>query len=58
MKSKVLPVTLIILSGILIVLNFILESEGMDFGFWMRISSSALLILAMIFTIRAQKQEL
>ncbi|WP_183114799.1 hypothetical protein [Flagellimonas pelagia] len=56
MKSKVLPVTLIILSGILVVLNFILESEDMDFGFWMRISSSVLLILAMIITIRAQKQ--
>lgn len=56
MRSKVLPGALIIFSGILIVLNFILESEDMDFGFWMRISSSVLLILAMIITMRAQKQ--
>lgn len=56
MRSKVLPGALIIFSGILIVLNFILESDDMNLGFWMRISSSALLILAMIVTIRAQKQ--
>lgn len=55
MKSRILPIALIILSGILVVLNFILESD-MNLGFWMRISSSALLILAMIVTIRAQKQ--
>lgn len=55
MKSRILPIALIIFSGILIVLNFILESD-MNLGFWMRISSSALLILAMIVTIRAQKQ--
>lgn len=56
MKKKNLPLILIIVSVILIVLNFIFTSDEMNLGFWLRVSSSGFLILAMIFTIRNRKK--
>jgi len=55
--KKNLPLILIIVSIILIILNFIFTSDTMDIGFWLRILSSGLLILAMIFTIRDRKKK-
>ena len=52
--KKGLPLLLIIASSILIIINFI-TSEKIDSGFWMSISSSVLVILAMILTIKGQK---
>lgn len=57
MKKENLPFIIIIASLILIVLNFIFTSNEMDFGFWMRILSSGLLILAMFITIRYREKE-
>lgn len=57
MKKKNLPLILIIVSVILIILNFIFTSDEMNLGFWLRISSSGFLILAMIFTIRERKKQ-
>lgn len=56
MKNKNLPLILIIVSVILIVLNFIFTSDEMDLGFWLRVSSIGFLILAMIFTIRDRRK--
>ena len=52
--KKGLPLFLIIASSILIIINFI-SSAKIDSGFWMSISSSVLIILAMILTIKEQK---
>jgi asparagine N-glycosylation enzyme membrane subunit Stt3 len=57
MNKDNLPFILIIASVILIILNFIFTSDEMDIGFWMRILSSGLLILAMYITIRNKKNE-
>ena len=57
MKKKNLPLILIIVSVILIILNFIFTFDEMKLGFWLRISSSGFLILAMIFTIRERKKQ-
>ena len=57
MKKNNLPLILIIVSFILIILNFIFTSDEMNFGFWLRIISSVLLILAMFFTIRERKKQ-
>jgi len=56
MKQK-FPLILIWISIILIILNFIFTSDNMDTGFWLRIVTSVLLILAMIFTIRDRKKQ-
>jgi uncharacterized membrane protein len=53
MKNK-LALVLIVLSALLIIVNFI-STEEMDSGFWMRIGSSVLIIIAMILVIRAGK---
>ncbi|NDV44362.1 hypothetical protein [Flagellimonas sediminis] len=57
MKNKTLPLALIFFSLILILLNFILQGNELDTGFWMRISSSVLLILAMLVTLHGQKKQ-
>jgi len=52
------PIVLIILSGILIIGNFVIAGlEGFDHGFWLRSISSVLLILAMLLSIRHQKNK-
>ena len=51
------PFILILISIILIILNFIFTSDNMDIGFWLRIVTSVLLILAMILTIRDRKKQ-
>jgi len=49
--NKNLPLLLIIASSILIAIN-ILFSEEKEWGFWLRILSSILVIIAMIFTLK------
>jgi len=57
MKKENLPLIIIIVSIILIILNFIFTSDVMDLLFWTRVLSSGFIILAMIITIRARKKE-
>ena len=57
MKNNKLPIILIIASTILILFNFIDSGNEMDKGFWMRIVSSLLLILAMVLTIKNNNNE-
>lgn len=57
MKKDNLPVIIIIISLILIILNFIFTSNEMNAGFWLRIATCVFLILAMIFTIRERKKQ-
>jgi asparagine N-glycosylation enzyme membrane subunit Stt3 len=56
MKKHNLPLFLIIVSFILIILNFIFTSDEMNSGFWLRITGSVLLIIAMALTIRDKKK--
>jgi asparagine N-glycosylation enzyme membrane subunit Stt3 len=56
MKKHNLPLFLIIVSFILIILNFIFTSDEMNSGFWLRITGSVLLIIAMALTIRDRKK--
>lgn len=46
---------LIVASVIMIIVNIVM-TEAFDRGFWMRIISSVLLIVAMILTIRSQRK--
>lgn len=55
MKKK-LPYILILASIVLIIVN-VITSENFDKGFWMRTLSSALLIIAMVLTIRSKNKE-
>jgi len=57
MKKDTLPLILIIVSFVLIILNFIFTSEEMKSGFWLRVTGSVLLILAMVLTIRYRKKQ-
>jgi asparagine N-glycosylation enzyme membrane subunit Stt3 len=57
MNKDNLPLILIIVSFILIILNFIFTSDEMNSGFWLRVIGSVLLILAMVFTIRDRKKQ-
>ena len=57
MNKKNLPLIIIVVSVILIVLNFIFTSDELNLGFWLRVSSSGFIILAMIFTIRDRKKQ-
>ena len=57
MKRKKLSLLIIIASAILIAINFIFISEDMGLGFWMRILSSLMIILAMYITIKEQDKE-
>lgn len=50
------PLLLIVASPALIIVNFINSWDKMDFGFWGRIISLILLILAMVITIRDNKK--
>ncbi len=52
MKRKNLPLFIIIASAILIAINFIFYTDDMGLGFWMRILSSLMIILAMYVTIK------
>jgi uncharacterized protein (DUF983 family) len=56
MKKENIPLIIIIVSFILIVAN-IITSEKIDSGFWMRILSSVLLIIAMFITIQDRKKQ-
>ena len=56
MKKYNLALILIIVSFILIILNFIFTSDEMNLGFWSRITGSVLLIIAMALTIRDRKK--
>jgi len=56
-KKDNLPLLFIIASLLLIVLNFIYTSDEMNSGFWMRITASVLLIIAMVITIRDRKNK-
>lgn len=55
MKKTLLPVILIIASVVLIIVN-LATAEEYNQGFYMRILSSVLLIVAMLFTMRALKK--
>ncbi len=57
MKKDTLPLILIIVSFVLIILNFIFTSEEMKSGFWLRVTGSVLLILAMVLKIRDRKKQ-
>jgi hypothetical protein len=57
MKKKDLPLILIIVSFILILTN-ILTTDVNSLGFWLRISSSVLLIFAMYLTIKERKKKI
>jgi len=57
MKKDTLPLILIIVSFVLIILNFIFTFEEMKSGFWLRVTGSVLLILAMVLTIRDRKKQ-
>lgn len=52
MKKENFPLLLIILSILLIIMNFIFTSNEMNTGFWLRIITCILIILAMVVTIR------
>lgn len=56
MKKQNFPLLIIIASFILIVLNFIFESNIMNIGFWLRIIIGVLLIFAMLFTILERRK--
>ncbi|QAA82558.1 hypothetical protein EI546_12885 [Aequorivita sp. H23M31] len=58
MKEVNLPTILIVVSFLLIILNFIFTSDEMNSGFWFRIISSVVLILAMFLTIRGRKNKI
>jgi asparagine N-glycosylation enzyme membrane subunit Stt3 len=57
MKKDNLPLILIIVCVVFIILNFIFASNEMSAGFWLRIISSMLGILAMVLTIRERKKQ-
>tara|TARA_R110000744_G_scaffold55307_7_gene116874 strand:- start:786 stop:1001 length:216 start_codon:yes stop_codon:yes gene_type:complete len=50
------PLLLIIASAIWIIVSFISSYDKMDLGFWGRVISLILLILAMVITIRDNKK--
>ncbi|MBU2906318.1 hypothetical protein KO529_16100 [Arenibacter algicola] len=50
------PLLLIIASTLWIIVSFINSWNNMDFGFWARIITLTLLILAMLITIRDTKK--
>ncbi|APG65957.1 hypothetical protein LPB136_11545 [Tenacibaculum todarodis] len=58
MKKNNLPVILIIISTVLIILNFMFTSDDMNLGFWLRILGSVFLIITMLLVIRNRKQQL
>ncbi|HKJ79908.1 MAG TPA: hypothetical protein VKA10_10245, partial [Prolixibacteraceae bacterium] len=57
MKKDNLPLILIIACVVFIILDFIFTSDEMNSGFWLRIISSLLGILAMFLTIRERKKQ-
>jgi len=57
MKKKDLPLAIIIASFGLIIWNFFITDFNVDKGFWFRIISSILMIIAMILTIQKRKKE-
>jgi len=56
MTKNKLPLIVIIASFVLIILNFVFTSDKMNFGFWLRIISSLLLIIGMFLTKRERKK--
>lgn len=57
MKKEHIPLILIIISLVLIVVN-VIASEKIDGEFWLQITSSVLIIIAMIFAIRDKKNRI
>ena len=57
MNKNHLPLIIIFASVILIVVNIIFTSDNMNQGFWMRLLSSVLLIVAMIITMVLRKKQ-
>gem|GEM_PF-678297 len=53
--NKKVAISIIVLSTLLIVFNIIFTSDKIDLGFYLRISSSALLILAMYLVLNSRK---
>lgn len=56
MSRKTIAILVLVASFVLIILNIIFTRDEMGVGFWLRIGSSALLIAAMILTLKAQNQ--
>ena len=56
MKKIDIPLIVLVVSIVLIILNFIFESDNMGLGFWLRIISGTLIIIAMFLTIRERKK--
>lgn len=53
--KKHIPLIVIIASAILIIINFV-RAEQIDNSFWMNISSSVLVIIAMLWTLKGRKK--
>lgn len=51
MKKQTIYIVLILLGTALIISNFLWASETMDAGFWLRIISNVLVVLAMSFSL-------
>jgi len=56
MKKKDGPLIIIVLSIILIIAN-IIKTDSNTIGFWLRVSTSVLLIIGMYLVIRNRKKE-
>lgn len=57
MKKENVPFFIMIISLILIILNIIITSHNINFGFWMRILSLVLLITAIYLSIQYRKNQ-
>lgn len=53
--KKHIPLVVIIASAILIIINFV-RAEQIDNSFWMNISSSVLVIIAMLWTLKGREK--
>jgi uncharacterized protein (DUF983 family) len=59
MKNQKAPLAIIIASLLLIIINFAFATtQDYNWEFWLRILSSALIILAMVLTIRDRKKKI
>ena len=57
MKKQNIQLLIILISIVLIILNFIFTMDEMGIGFWLRISTGIFVIIAMVFSIRDQKKK-
>lgn len=53
--KKHIPLIIIIASAILIIINFV-KAEQINNSFWMNISSSVLVIIAMLWTLKGREK--